>query len=155
MPKKRRKLNVVCLNSSCKSYNKKGYNIVKNGTKPSGQKNYLCRDCCVAFVGSKGTIFYHKKLKKNDVAEIARHIVETNSLRGIARETKHNKNTICDFTSLIAKHCAEFNDILIKDVKLGVHEIDELWSFVKKNKKKLPTNFSRTLNKVMRMHTST
>lgn len=42
------------------------------------------------------------------------------------------------------------NELLIKDLKLGTHEIDEFWSHVKKNKKILPKNFSQTLNKVMR-----
>lgn len=156
MPRKRRKLDVVCQNSECRCFNKKEEkNIVRNGKRENGAQNYLCRECGVAFVRTKGTIFYHKKMRKKDVVELAKHITETNSLRGIARVTKHNKNTVCSYTSLIAKHCEEFNDILIKDVKLGVHEIDELWSFVKKNKKKLPRNFSQTLNKVMRMHTST
>ena len=150
MPKKRRKLDVVCLNSKCRCFNKKGMkNIVRNGKRANGSQNYVCRDCGTAFVRTKGTIFYNKKLKKKDIINIATHIVETNSLRGIARETKHNKNTICNYVSLIAKHCEQFNDILIKDLKLGVHEIDEFWSFVKKNKKILPRNFSQTLKKAM------
>ncbi len=33
------------------------------------------------------------------------------------------------------------------------HEIDEFWSFVKKNKKMLPRNFSQTLKKAMRTRT--
>lgn len=152
MPKKRRKLDVVCQNPECKCYNKKDLkNIVRNGKKANGVQNYLCRECGVAFVRTKGTMFYHKKLKKKDVVEIATHMVETNSLRGIGRQTHHNKNTICSYASLIAKHCEEFNDILITDVKLGFHEIDELWSFVKKNKKMLPKNFSRTVKKAMPM----
>ena len=150
MPKKRRKLDVFCQNSDCKCSNKKGLkNIVRNGKRQNGTQYYKCTECGVSFVRTKGTIFYHKKLNKKDIAEISRHLVETNSFRGIARQTKHNKNTICSYVGLIANHCAQFNEILIHDVKLGTHEIDELWSFVKKNKKKLPTNFSRTLSKAM------
>ena len=86
--------------------------------------------------------------------ELAKHITETNSLRGIARQTNHNKNTVCDYVGLVAKHCEEVNNILIKDVKLGVHEIDKFWCYVKKNKKKLPRNFFVILNKEMRTLTS-
>ena len=155
MPKKRRKLDVVCQNSKCRGFNKKGEkNIVRNGKRANGTQNYLCRDCGVAFVRTKGTLFYNKKLKKKDVIELAKHITETNSLRGIARQTNHNKNTVCSYVGLIAKHCEEVNNILIKDVKLGVHEIDEFWSYVKKNKKKLPRNFSVTLSRAMRTLTS-
>jgi transposase-like protein len=155
MPKKRRKLDVFCQNKNCRCYNKKGLkNIVRNGKKKNGTQNYKCTECGVSFVRTKGTMLYHKKLKKKDLVEIAKHSVETNSLRGIARQTNHNKNTICAYVSLIANHCEQVNDLLIKDVKLGVNEVDEMWSFVKKNKKMLPRNFSQTVKKAMRTHTS-
>ena len=151
MPKKRRKLDVFCQNPECRCYNKKGLrNIVRNGKRQNGTQYYKCTECGVSFVRTKGTMLYHKKLKKKDIVEISRHIVETNSFRGIARETKHNKNTICSYVELIARHCEQFNDMLINDLKLGTHEIDEFWSFVKKNKKMLPKNFSQTLSKAMR-----
>jgi transposase-like protein len=154
MPKKRRKLDVVCQNPDCRCYNKKGLkNVIRFGKKQNGTQNYKCTECGVQFVRTKGTIFYNKKLKKKDVAEICRHLVETNSFRGVARETKHNKNTVCAYVDLIAKHCEQVNDILLKDIKLGVHEIDEFWSFVKKNKRKWNPATLRTLNKVM--HTAT
>ncbi len=156
MPRKRRKLDVFCQNPKCRCYNKKGLkNIVKNGKRENGIQYYRCTECGISFVRTKGTIFYHKRLKKKEVVEICRHLVETNSFRGVARETKHNKNTICSYVDLIAKHCEQANDILIEDVKLGTHEIDEFWSFVKKNKKTLPSNFSQTLSKVMRTATLT
>ena len=150
MPKKRRKLDVVCQNPKCIHYNKKGLkNIVRNGKRANGTQNYKCTECGVAFVRTKGTIFYNKRLKKKDVIEICRHLVETNSFRGIARQTQHNKNTICSYVDLIAKHCKKVNDFLLKDVKLGVHEVDEMWNFVKKNKKMLSPATLRTMNKVM------
>jgi len=150
MPKKRRKLDVFCQNKECKCCNQKDLrNIVRNGKRANGTQYYKCTECGMSFVRTKGTIFYNKKLKKKDVAEICRHLVETNSFRGVARQTKHNKNTICAYVDLIAKHCEKFNDFLIKDVKLGVHEIDEMWNFVKKNKKKLSNATLRTMNRVM------
>jgi len=153
MPKKRRKLDVFCQNSECRCYNKKGLkNIVRNGKRQNGTQYYRCTECGVSFVRTKGTIFYHKKLNKNDVVEISRHLVETNSFRGVARETKHNKNTICSYVDLIARHCEQFNDVLIHDLKLGTHEIDEFWSFVKKNKRKWNANTLKILNKAIRTH---
>ena len=149
--KKRRKLDVACPNKVCRCFNKIGLkNIVRNGKKENGTQNYKCAECGTQFVRTRGTIFYHKKLKKDDVIEISRHLVETNSFRGVARETKHNKNTICSYVGLIAQHCEQFNTILIKDLKLGTHEIDEFWSFVKKNKRTLSASTLKTLNKVMR-----
>ena len=153
MPKKRRKLDVFCQNSECRCYNKKGLkNIVRNGKRQNGTQYYRCTECGVSFVRTKGTIFYHKKLRKNDVVEISRHLVETNSFRGVARQTKHNKNTICSYVELIARHCEQFNDVLIHDLKLGTHEIDEFWSYVKKNKRKWNANTLKILNKAIRTH---
>ena len=46
MPKKRRKLDVVCLNSKCSCFNKKGLkNVVRNGKKANGVQNYKCTEC--------------------------------------------------------------------------------------------------------------
>lgn len=154
MPKKRRKLDVFCQNPNCGCFNKKDLkNIVRNGKKANGTQNYKCTECGVSFVRTKGTMFYHKKLSKKEIVNLCRHLVETNSFRGVARATQHNKNTVCSYVEQIAKHCEQANDILIHDVKLGTHEIDEFWSFVKKNKKTLPRNFSQTLSKAM--HTLT
>ena len=155
MPKKRRKLDVFCQNPQCRCFNKKDQkNIVRNGKRANGTQYYRCTECGVSFVRTKGTIFYHKKMRKKDVVELCKHLVETNSFRGIARQTAHNKNTICAYVELIAEHCEKFNDFLLKDVKLGVHEIDELWSFVKKNKRKLSPRASRMLKRVTRTATS-
>ena len=61
----------------------------------------------------------------------------------------HRRNGLQNFKCTDCR-MHEVTVFLIKDVKLGTHEIDEFWSFVKKNKKKLPRNFSQTLSKAMR-----
>jgi transposase-like protein len=156
MPKKRRVLDVFCQNEQCSYFNKKGLkNIVRNGKRANGTQYYKCTECGVSFVRTKGTILYHKKLRKKDLVELCKHFVETNSFRGVARTTGFNKNTVCSYAGLIAQHCEQVNDVLLQDIKLGVHEIDEFWSYVKKNKKMLPRNFSQTLKKAMRTLTST
>ena len=109
---------MVCPNKDCRCYKKKDLrNIVRNGKKQNGTQNYKCAECGMQFVRTKGTIFYHKRLKKEEVVNICRHLVETNSFRGVARETKHNKNTICAYVDLIARHCEEVNTLLLRDVK--------------------------------------
>ena len=59
MPKKRRKLDVVCSNKKCRCYNKKDLkNIVRNGKKQNGTQNYKCAECGKQFVRTKGTPLY-------------------------------------------------------------------------------------------------
>lgn len=151
MPRKPRKLDVACPNKNCRAYNKVGLlNIIRHGTRPNGTQNYRCTECGRQFVRTYGTPFYRKKLPKKEIIKISKQFVEKSSFRGVARSTGHHLDTIRNLASDVAKHCEAVTDFLLHDVKLGTHEIDEFWNFVKKNKKILPRNFSRTLSKVMR-----
>ena len=154
MPRKARKLDVACPNKLCKCYNKVGLlNIIRHGTRPNGTQNYRCTECGRQFVRTYGTPFYRRKLPKKEIIRISKQFVEKSSFRGVARATGHHLDTVRSLAADVAEHCEAVNDFLLNDVKLGVHEIDEFWTFVKKNKKMLPKHFSRTLNRAMRMLT--
>ena len=155
MSRKARKLDVACPNTDCRAFNKVGLlNMVRNGKRPNGTQNYRCTECNRQVVRTYGTPFYRRKLPKKEIINMTKMFVEKTSFRGIARTTGHHLDTVRSFASSAAEHCAAITDFLLHDVKLGVLEIDEFWSFVKKNKKMLPKHFSRTLNKVMRTLTS-
>ena len=155
MPRKPVKLDVACPNKECGYYNKVGLlNVIRHGTRPNGTQNYRCTACGRQFVRTYGTIFYRKKLPKKEVINVCKQFVEKSSFRGVARATGHHLDTVRSLASDAAKHCEAATEFLLEDVKLGVYEIDEFWNFVKKNKKKLPNNFSQTLSRVMRTATS-
>jgi len=150
MPRKPRKLDVACPNKNCRAYNKAGLlNIIRHGTRPNGTQNYRCTECGRQFVRTYGTPFYRKKLPKREIIKISKQFVEKTSFRGVARSTGHHLDTIRNLAGNVAEHCYEVTAFLIKDVKLGTHEIDEFWSFVKKNKKGLSKQALRTMSKVM------
>ena len=143
-----------CHNKGCRSYGVQGSdNIVKNGHRRNGLQNFICADCRMQFVETKGTLFFGKHLSKREIINISKQFVEKSSFRGVARSTGHHLDTIRSLASDVAEHCEAVTEFLLHDVKLGTHEIDEFWNFVKKNKKKLPINFSRTLSRAM--HTLT
>ena len=149
--RKARKLDVACPNKQCRAYNKIGLlNIIRHGIRPNGTQNYRCTECGRQFVRTYGTPFYRKKLPKKEIIKISKQFVEKTSFRGVARATGHHLDTIRSLASDVAEHCEAVTDFLLHDVKLGTHEIDEFWNFVKKNKKMLPRNFSQTLSKAMR-----
>jgi len=155
MARKARKLDVACPNEECKCYNKVGLrNIIRNGKRPNGTQNYRCTECGRQFVRTINTPFFGKRLPKEDIIAICKEFPERKSFRAIARTTGHHLDTVRALADDFAKHCKKATEFLLKDVKLDIFEVDEFWSFVKKNKKKLPKNFSRTLSKVMRTHTS-
>ena len=149
--RKARKLDIACPNKNCIAYNKIGLlNIVRNGKQPNGTQKYKCTECGRNIVRTINTPFFHKHLSKKEIISISKQFVEKSSFRGVARATGHHLDTIRKLASDVAEHCEAATDFLLQDVKLGTHEIDEFWSFVKKNKKILPSNFSQTLSRAMR-----
>ena len=153
--KKRRKLDVSCPNEACGLFGKKGMkNIVKRGFKKNGNRNYTCTTCERTFVRTAGTIFYRSRIKRKEAKQIANLLVEKNGIRSVGRVIERNRNTILRFTDRLADKCKQVNEFLLKDVKLSPIEIDELWTFIKKNKKKLKKKTIRTINKEIAMLTS-
>ena len=149
--RKARKLDVSCPNQQCRVYNKVGLkNIIRFGSQPNGTQRYRCTDCKRTFARTINTLFFHKHLSKKEIITISKQFVEKSSFRGVARATSHHLDTIRKLASDVAEHCEAVTDFLLHDVKLGTHEIDEFWGFVKKNKKMLPKNFSQTLSRAMR-----
>jgi transposase-like protein len=153
--KKRRKLDVTCPYEACGLFGKKGMkNIVKRGFKKNGNRNYTCTSCGRNFVRTAGTIFYRSRIKREEAKQIAALLVEKNGIRSIGRVTERNRNTIVRFTDKLAKKCKQANEFLLHDVKLGAVEVDEIWTFIKKNKRKLSRKDIRTINKVTATLTS-
>lgn len=136
MPKKRRKLDVMCLNPKCKHVNKKGLkNIIRFGKKKNGTQNYKCVSCNVCFVRTKGTPLYYSKLPKKEVKNICGHFVEKNSFRGVARATHHSLNAIYRVADKVGKHSEKIDEEFIVDLDLDMVEADEMFSFIKKKKR--------------------
>lgn len=148
--KKNKWYNFCCHNKKCKTYGQKGQgNILSNGHDRNGAKKFLCKDCHKSFNETKGTPFYGKHLSKREIIRISKNFVEKNSFRGVARTTGHHLDTIRKLASDVAAHCEEVTNFLLHDVKLGMFEIDEFWSFVKKNKKMLRKQDLETITRVM------
>ena len=136
MPKKRRKLDVICQNKKCKNHYKKGLkNIIRFGKKKNGTQNYKCTSCNVCFVRTKGTPLYYSKLPKKEVKNICNHFVEKNSFRGVARATKHSLNAVYRVADKVGKHCEKVDEEFLVDLNLDMVEADEIFSFIKKRRK--------------------
>lgn len=69
--------------------------------------------------------------------------------RSIERITGHHRDTISRILEDLALHAEVVNDILIQEVELGQFEVDEMWTFIKKNKKKLSKEAQIQMSKVM------
>lgn len=136
MPRKARKLDVVCPNVSCRDYNKRGIrNIIRFGKQANKTQRYRCTTCGRSFARTYGTPFFRKHLEKKEIIRICKMLAEKTPYRGIARQTNHKLDTIRSIAQIVALHCKKFNEYFIQELKLTPVEVDEMWSFIKKKKK--------------------
>jgi len=102
---------------------------------------------------TKGTPLYRKRLTEKEIITICKHLVEKNGIRSIERITGHHRDTIGRLLEDMAEHAEEVNEMLIANLKLGQFELDELWTSVKKSRKKLSLKAQLGLKKAMRGYT--
>ena len=82
-------------------------------------------------------LFFHKPL------------VEKMGNRPISRVTGFALDTIAGIINDIIQHAAEFNELMKGKAKVGPVELDEMWSFVKKNKRMLTPEQETQISKAM------
>lgn len=138
MVRPRSKIDVVCQNEKCTHYLKEeGKNIIKRGKYSSGHQRYYCLRCNTFFMETKGTPLYRRKLSEAEVIGICKHLVEKNGIRSIERITGHHRDTIGNLLSDLGEHATMVNDILIRNLQWSPMELDEMWTILKKSKRKL------------------
>lgn len=147
------KRNIACPNKNCRLYGKKHKgNIKKNGFRGKVQ-NYKCIVCDKQFTATFGTPLYRRKLKKKEIKKICELFTEKISFRGVARVSHHKLDTIRNLAEDMSEHCRQTTDFFLRDLSLTPIEVDEIWTFVKKNKKELPRNFASSVATAMRIAT--
>lgn len=133
-------LDISCRNPKCKDHGKKGLgNVVSNGTyrtRSTGRARlFLCRTCGRAFSSRSGTAFFDLRSPRKKVLMGLRLLAEGLGLRGTSRVLEIKLDTIRRWLATAAVHCEQVNDMLLRDLKLSQVQVDELWTFVKKNTK--------------------
>jgi hypothetical protein len=98
---------------------------------------------------TKGTPLYRKRLSKKEIIGICKHLVEKNGIRSIERITGHHRDTISRLLEDMAEHAELVNEVLLHDIGLSPIEMDELWTTVKKNKRRLSERAQEQLKKAM------
>ena len=150
MARPRSKNDITCQNHDCEYFLKEEEkDILKRGKNRAGHQQYYCNHCRKWFVETANTPLYHKHLSKSEIINICKHLVEKNGIRSIERITGHHRDTIGKLIEDLALHAEKVNSILLQDVKLEQFEVDEMWTFVKKNKKKLSREAQIQMSKVM------
>jgi len=130
-----------------------GKDILKRGKNRAGHQQYYCNHCHTWFVETANTPLYHKHLSKEEIIQICKHLVEKNGIRSIERITGFHRDTIGHLLEGLALHAEYVNDILMNEIKLGQFEVDEMWTTIKKNRRKLSQEAQIQMTKVMRGYT--
>jgi transposase-like protein len=149
MARPRSAVHVTCQNPRCTYYLKeKRKNITKRGKNRAGHQLYKCLHCVVTFAETKPTPLFHKHLSEEKIVRICKLLVERNGIRAIERITGHHRDTIGRLLEDLAEHAELVNQTLLRNLGLSQYEMDEFWTTIKKNRKKLSVTAQLQLKKV-------
>ena len=139
---------VTCQNTQCRYYLKeKGKDLTKYGKNRAGHQLYKCFHCNHFFTETILTPLYRKHLSETEIIRISKLLVEKNGIRSIERITGHHRDTIGRLLEDMAEHAEQVNKTLLCELNLTQYEMDELWTTVKKNRKKLSITAQLQLRK--------
>ena len=89
---------------------------------------------------------YQKKLSERKIKAICKELVEKKGIRAVERTLNVHRDTIGNLLKDLAEHALSMTNYMVHDLKLSTYEVDELWTFVKKNKKNLSDRTMHSLN---------
>lgn len=139
----------LCQNSGCHYFHKeKGKDIIKQGNNPAGHQRYRCEYCRVVFVETKGTPLYRRKFSERKIKQLCKELVEKKGIRAVERTTGIHRDTIGSYLSALAEHAVSLSKYMTNNLELSAYEVDEFWTFVKKNKKNLSQTAMKNLAQV-------
>jgi transposase-like protein len=149
MARPRSYVHLTCQNPRCKYFLKeKGKEIIKRGKNRAGHQIYKCLHCGKTFSETKPTPLYHKHLSEQEIIRICKLLAERNGIRAIERITGHHRDTIGILLEDLAEHAELVNQTLLRNLGLSQYEMDEFWTTIKKNRKKLSITAQLQLRKV-------
>lgn len=130
--------NLACPNEKCEKYGKIGEeNIVfrnKYGKQPS-QNLFRCKCCDKTFSERKGTPFFGFHLPEEKILLIIKCLIEGNGTRATARICGVHRDTVTKIIRRFGTHSEQISQLFLQNYPLKECQLDEMWTFIKKNKK--------------------
>jgi transposase-like protein len=121
-----------CDNKFCVDFGKIGYKNIK--VYSYAERRYYCVTCGQTFNFDKGNFFETLRTKRVVLLDAVALLVERNSLRAISRVKHSAPNTVLHWLDLAGQQAAAVSKHFVKGLHLTQAQIDELWTFVKKNR---------------------
>ena len=128
---------VACPNARCKVFGRLGSGmVVSNGTYFVGSarvRKFICRHCGKVFNSRARTPFRWLHTPQRKVLMALKLLVKGLSLRGTAEVLEVKLDTVRNWLRKAAQHSDAVSRMLIQELRLSQVQVDELWTFVKKN----------------------
>lgn len=121
-----------CDNASCFDVGKIDIGNVK--VHSYTERRFYCTTCRCTFSADKGTFFETLRTPRPILLDAVAMMVERNSLRAISRIKRRKVDAVLHWLELAGQPGAALNRHFIRNLHLTQVQIDELWSFSKKNR---------------------
>lgn len=107
----------------------------KHGTDRNGNQRFRCVPCNRTFSEPKENLLDGMYLPEDKAIICLQLLVEGMSVRSIERVTGVHRDTVLRLLETVGRKCLYLQDKLVRDVKVGYVEADEVWSFVQMKEK--------------------
>lgn len=98
------------------------------------ERRYYCTTCSHTFNADRGTFFETIRTDRQVILNVVAMLVERNSLRAISRIKRCKLDTALHWLDLAGQQAAAVSHHFIVGLHLTQAQIDELWTFIKKNR---------------------
>lgn len=119
-----------CPDRECPDYGVKGNVRLKQRYGRNNVAELICRTCGKTFSENRDTPLFRLKLPYEKLHRILTSLVRCGSIRGTADTVGVNKNTVLRIVKLAGKHMKEFNEFMLRNLKMNQAQCDEFWTFV-------------------------
>ncbi len=102
----------------------------KDGHDRRGDQRFKCTECGKRFSIPKEKLLSGMILSEDKALLCLNLLVEGNSVRSTERITGVHRDTVLRLLETVGKKCIWIQETLVKNVKVGFVEADEIWSYV-------------------------
>lgn len=106
----------------------------KHGKMPNGHQRYFCPECKQTFSESFDTLYYWRRVSRQQVQQVLQAHSEGSSLRGISRITRLAYNTVVSIVRSASHKAQLVHNDKVEQVKTEEVSADEMWSFVARSR---------------------
>lgn len=127
-----------CPNRNCRDYRKRGLgNIVLYDLYGRRKRKLLkCKTCNHRFSERRGSIFFGLHTDEKTIGKTLRCLSEGKSIRATAKDIGIDKDTVYRIFERARAHYERILNNLLIDLQMEEGDIEDLWSFFKKRKKR-------------------